>query len=54
MKRIVIVGATSGIGMELARLFLQNDYQVGIAGRRKDRLDCAYLFGNQTNAMHLY
>jgi short-subunit dehydrogenase len=39
MKRIVIVGATSGIGMELAKLFLQNNYQVGIAGRRKERLD---------------
>ncbi|MDR2970431.1 MAG: SDR family NAD(P)-dependent oxidoreductase [Bacteroidales bacterium] len=39
MKRIVIVGATSGIGMEVAKMFLQNNYQVGIAGRRKERLD---------------
>ena len=39
MKRIIIVGATSGIGMEVAKLFLQNNYQVGIAGRRKERLD---------------
>ena len=39
MKRIIIVGATSGIGMEVAKLFLQNNYRVGIAGRRKERLD---------------
>ena len=39
MKRIVIVGATSGMGMEVAKLFLQNNYKVGIAGRRKERLD---------------
>jgi len=39
IKRIVIVGATSGIGMEVAKLFLQNNYQVGIAGRRKEKLD---------------
>jgi short-subunit dehydrogenase len=39
MKRIIIVGATSGIGMEVAKLFLQNNYLVGIAGRRKERLD---------------
>jgi short-subunit dehydrogenase len=39
MKRIIIVGATSGIGMEVAKLFLQNNYQVGIAGRRKEKLD---------------
>ena len=39
MKRIIIVGATSGIGMEVAKLFLQHNYLVGIAGRRKERLD---------------
>jgi short-subunit dehydrogenase len=39
MKRIIIVGATSGIGMEVAKLFLRNNYQVGIAGRRKEKLD---------------
>jgi len=39
MKRIIIVGATSGIGMETAKLFLQSNYLVGIAGRRKENLD---------------
>ena len=39
MKKVIIVGATSGIGMEVAKLFLQNNYQVGIAGRRKERLE---------------
>ena len=39
MKRIIIIGATSGIGMETAKLFLQNNYLVGIAGRRKEKLD---------------
>ena len=39
MKRIIIIGATSGIGLETARLFLQNNYIVGVAGRRKERLD---------------
>lgn len=38
MKKIVIVGATSGIGMESARLFLQNGYIVGLAGRREENL----------------
>ena len=38
MKKIVIVGATSGIGMESAKLFLQNGYIVGLAGRREENL----------------
>lgn len=38
MKRIVIVGATSGIGLATARLFLLEGWTVGIAGRREDLL----------------
>lgn len=38
MKKIVIVGATSGIGMESAKLFLQNGYIVGLVGRREENL----------------
>ena len=38
MKKIVIVGATSGIGMESAKLFLQNGNIVGLAGRREENL----------------
>lgn len=39
MKRIVIVGATSGIGLETARLCISCGWRVGAAGRRQDALD---------------
>lgn len=35
MKKAIIVGATSGIGRELANILAENGYQVGITGRRK-------------------
>ena len=35
MKKAIVVGATSGIGKELARLLAKNGYLVGITGRRK-------------------
>ena len=38
-KRILIVGATSGIGREVARLYCRAGWRVGIAGRRADRLE---------------
>lgn len=38
MKRVVIVGATSGIGYESAKIFLQQGYVVGLAGRREENL----------------
>lgn len=34
MKRIIIIGATSGIGKECAKLFIERGYITGIAGRR--------------------
>ena len=34
MKRAIVIGATSGIGKELARVLSQNGYIVGITGRR--------------------
>jgi short-subunit dehydrogenase len=34
MKRVIIIGASSGIGKELAKLFAQNNDKVGITGRR--------------------
>lgn len=37
-KRIVIVGATSGIGREVARHFIRAGWRVGIAGRREEQL----------------
>ncbi|MDE5636984.1 MAG: SDR family NAD(P)-dependent oxidoreductase [Alistipes sp.] len=38
-KRIVIVGATSGIGLETARRFAAAGWTVGIAGRRTEELE---------------
>ena len=38
MKRVVIVGATSGIGYESAKIFLQQGYVVGLAGRREENI----------------
>ncbi len=39
MKKVIIIGATSGIGRELARVFVANEYVVGISGRRTDLLN---------------
>lgn len=39
MKRIVIVGATSGIGLEVARGFIREGWRVGVAGRRGEVLE---------------
>ncbi|MFH1097038.1 MAG: oxidoreductase, partial [Candidatus Desantisbacteria bacterium] len=33
-KKAIIIGATSGIGKELAKVVSQNNYMVGLAGRR--------------------
>ena len=38
MKRAMIVGATSGIGRELAKILSRNDYVVGVTGRREELL----------------
>ncbi len=37
-KRIIIIGATSGIGYEITRLYCKQGWQVGIAGRRTELL----------------
>lgn len=39
MKRIIIIGATSGIGHEVAIIYRRMGWQVGVAGRRIDRLE---------------
>ena len=39
MKRIIIIGATSGIGLEVARCYLKTGWQVGVAGRREEELE---------------
>lgn len=38
MKRAIIVGASSGIGLEVARLLRQKGWTVGVAARRVERL----------------
>jgi short-subunit dehydrogenase len=39
MKKAIVVGATSGIGKGLAKLLVENDYKVGITGRRTELLE---------------
>ena len=39
MKRAIIVGASSGIGRELAAILSQNGYMLGLAGRRLQLLE---------------
>ncbi len=38
MKKIIIIGATSGIGRELARLYAGAGHLVGATGRRHELL----------------
>ena len=38
MKKVIIIGASSGIGQQVARLFLAKGYRLGVAARREDRL----------------
>lgn len=41
MKKAIIIGATSGIGLELARVMARGGYSVGLAGRRGELLEAA-------------
>jgi short-subunit dehydrogenase len=38
MKKAIVIGATSGIGKEIAKLLVNNGYKVGITGRRTELL----------------
>lgn len=38
MKRAVVIGASSGMGMEISKLLLANGWTLGIAARRTDKL----------------
>ena len=39
MKKAIVIGATSGIGKEIAKQLIENDYKVGISGRRSELLE---------------
>jgi short-subunit dehydrogenase len=39
MKKAIIIGATSGIGKGLAQILVDNNYKVGITGRRTELLE---------------
>ena len=39
MKKVIIIGATSGIGKGLAKLLADNNYKIGLTGRRSELLN---------------
>lgn len=39
MKRVIVVGGSSGIGRELAILYAKNGHRVGVSARRNDLLE---------------
>ena len=39
MKKGIVIGASSGLGQEVARLLLDEGWQLGIAARRIERLE---------------
>ncbi len=39
MKKAIVVGATSGMGLALAKVLGNNEYKVGVTGRRKHLLE---------------
>lgn len=59
MKKVIIIGATSGIGKGLAERFLREGNTVGITGRREDKLQeiCSLKYTNlyyKTNKSTVY
>ena len=39
MKKAIIIGASSGLGKEVAKLLLADGWRLGIAARRIERLE---------------
>ncbi len=54
MNRAIVVGASSGIGLEVARLLKKNGWKVGVAARRINKLsefdDCLQIDVNDDDA----
>ncbi len=46
MKRVVIIGASSGMGLEVAKLLLAEGHLLGVAARREDRLQALKLLAS--------
>ncbi|MBQ6167723.1 MAG: SDR family NAD(P)-dependent oxidoreductase [Muribaculaceae bacterium] len=46
MKRVVIIGASSGMGLEVAKLLLDEGCLLGVAARREDRLQALKLLAS--------
>ena len=42
-KRVIIIGATSGIGREVANIYIAQGWKVGVAGRRAHELEALRL-----------
>ena len=42
MKKIIIIGASSGIGRNLANLYAETDAKIGLIGRREEKLKELY------------
>ena len=38
-KKVIIIGATSGIGREVALIYIAQGWKVGVAGRREAELE---------------
>jgi short-subunit dehydrogenase len=38
MKKAIVIGATSGIGKSISEILIQNNYVVGVSGRRLEML----------------
>jgi NADP-dependent 3-hydroxy acid dehydrogenase YdfG len=47
MKSVFITGGTTGIGAELAKLYLADGYRVGVCGRSREKFESS--FGNVEN-----
>ena len=39
MKKAIVIGASSGLGNEVARLLLDEGWRLGVAARRTSRLE---------------